>query len=474
MQSADDNSLLKQYAENHSDAAFAALVKTHINLVYSVALRCAGNPNHAEEITQAVFIILAQKAPRLRHERALSSWLFQTTRLTASNLLRAEIRRQRREQEAYMQSGLNEPADPSWPPIAPVLDAAVASLREKDRRAILLRFYEGRSLREISAAFGTTEAAAEKRVGRAVEKLRVFFGKRGIAVSAVALTAAVSAHSVQAAPAALAKSVTAVAAAKGATASVSTLTLIKGTIKAMAWTKSQSAVAAGIIALGVGAPFFLQHQAHAKLAAFDDLLHQQAAKISSRQAEHDRLSGLAASASLPQKQLADLQRLRAEMASLQPAAADAVNLSAENSRLQRDITPKGPLQLKEEIIARVSHNKNLLIAFYQYSQQHNGQFPTNFNDAVPFLSAEAKNQTKVSSEQFEIVFSGSPTSVTNPADIIALREKDAWSTVNTSNPQVKWAKIYGFVDGHVIVHQEPENNFADFENAHIASPPSTP
>ena len=92
MQLTDDGALLRQYAENHSDEAFAALVKRHVNLVYSVALRQVGNPHHAEEISQAVFIILAKKAAALRHDKALSSWLFQATRLTANNFLRSETK----------------------------------------------------------------------------------------------------------------------------------------------------------------------------------------------------------------------------------------------------------------------------------------------------------------------------------------------------------------------------------------------
>src|SRR6185295_307133 len=108
MQPTDDSGLLRQYAENHSDEAFAALVTRHINLVYTVALRCVGDPHQAEDLTQAVFVLLAKKAGQLRHDKALSSWLFQTTRLTANNFVRSEIRRQRREQEAHMQTILNE------------------------------------------------------------------------------------------------------------------------------------------------------------------------------------------------------------------------------------------------------------------------------------------------------------------------------------------------------------------------------
>jgi RNA polymerase sigma factor (sigma-70 family) len=246
MQPTDDSTLLRQFVETQSDDAFAALVTRHINLVYSVALRQVGQPHNAEEIAQAVFIILAKKAAGLRHEQALTSWLFQTTRLAANNFMRGEMRRRHREQEAYMESVLDESAHDVWPKIAPLLDNAVASLREKDRRAILLRFYEGRNLSEVGALLGSSESAAEKRVSRSLEKLRKIFAKRGVDSTASVIAENISVHSVQIAPVALAKTVTAVAMAKGVTASVSTLTLIKGALKVMAWTKAKMAVVAGV------------------------------------------------------------------------------------------------------------------------------------------------------------------------------------------------------------------------------------
>src|SRR5262245_51639827 len=181
MQSAEDHELLRQYAESRSDEAFSALVAQHINLVYSIALRNVGDAHHAEEITQAVFVILARKAAKLSNVKVLSGWLFHATRLTALNFIRSESRRTRREQEAHMQSVLNEPDHETWQRIAPLLDAAVADLGEQDRHAIVLRFYEGRNLRDVGLALGASEAAAEKRVSRALEKLRKFFVKRGIA-----------------------------------------------------------------------------------------------------------------------------------------------------------------------------------------------------------------------------------------------------------------------------------------------------
>ena len=234
MQPTDDSVLLRQYAENHSDEAFARLVTRHINLVYSVAMRCVGDPHQAEEVAQAVFVILAKKAMQLRHDRALSSWLFQTTRLTASNFVRGENRRHRREQEAHMQSVQNDSGSDIWPRIAPFLDEAVAGLNENDRHAIMLRFYEGRNLREVGVGLGTSEDAAEKRVSRAVEKLRGFFAKRDITVGASGLVVLISANAVQAAPIGLAVTISTAAALAGtAVATTATAAAIKADRKSV-------------------------------------------------------------------------------------------------------------------------------------------------------------------------------------------------------------------------------------------------
>jgi RNA polymerase sigma factor (sigma-70 family) len=130
MQSLDDSALLRQFADNQSNEAFAALVTRHVNLVYSVAMRQTGNPHNAEEITQTVFITLAKKAAQFPHAQALSNWLFQTTRLTANNFVRSEMRRRHREEEAHMPSDLNESGGEVWLKIAPLLDGAVGQLRE--------------------------------------------------------------------------------------------------------------------------------------------------------------------------------------------------------------------------------------------------------------------------------------------------------------------------------------------------------
>jgi uncharacterized protein (TIGR03435 family) len=253
MQELDDNALLREYVDRDSEEAFAALVRRHIDKVYSIALRYTRNPHHAEEISQAVFVILSKKASSLPKGVIVSGWLCRAAQLTAVTFLRSEIRRTRREQEAHMQTLSNETGSDVWLQIAPLLDVAMAGLNETDHHAVVLRFFDGKSMSEIGAALGTSEDAAKKRVNRALEKLRLFFAKRGVAVPAVILTAAISANAVQAAPTTLATTTAAIALTKGAAASTATLPLIKGALKLMAWSKMKSVVvlsACGLLVAG--------------------------------------------------------------------------------------------------------------------------------------------------------------------------------------------------------------------------------
>jgi uncharacterized protein (TIGR03435 family) len=247
-QMTDDMALVREYARNRSETAFATLVSRHLNLVYSVALREVRDPHLAEEVAQAAFIILARKAGALGPRTILSGWLCRTARYVSAELLRSQHRRQRREQEAYMQSLLNEKESGAWMQIAPLLETAMAQLGEQEHNAIVLRFYEGKALKQVGAALGTGEDAARMRINRALEKLRKFFARRGLTLSAALITAAVSANAVQAAPVGLATTVTA-AAVQGTAVTTSTLTLIKGALKLMAWTKAKTAIVSGVVVL---------------------------------------------------------------------------------------------------------------------------------------------------------------------------------------------------------------------------------
>jgi len=248
----DDMDLVRQYARCKSEEAFATLTSRHVNLVYSVALRQVHDAHLAEEITQTVFIILARKAGSLSSKTVVSGWLCRTARYASARALLIQRRRQNREQEAYMQSLLNETEPDAWTQIAPLLDKAMAQLGEKDQDAVVLRYFEGRSFKDVSAALGTSEAGAKMRVNRALEKLRQVFTRYGLTLSVATIASAVSVNSVQAAPLGLATTIS-VAAVKGTTVTASTLTLINTTLKFMAWTKLKTTLVVGaIVVLAAG------------------------------------------------------------------------------------------------------------------------------------------------------------------------------------------------------------------------------
>ena len=192
-----DAELLQQYAQSGSQEAFAELVSHHSDWIYSAALRLVRRRDWAEDVTQAVFILLAQRAKNLTTP-TLNGWLFKVTRYCASNILREENRRQKRERQAAIMNDQTREAaeDSKWNEMAPILEQTVERLRSADREVVLLRFYQQKSMSEVGEALGISEDAARKRVAKAVEKLRSFMSMRGILlpVAGTAITLLCRAH----------------------------------------------------------------------------------------------------------------------------------------------------------------------------------------------------------------------------------------------------------------------------------------
>ena len=314
-----DQELLRDYAERQSEQAFAELVRRHIDFVYSAALRIVHDPHTAEDVTQSTFIALTKNALQVRDRSVLSSWLHSTARNLAANAIRTEVRRRAREQEAAAMNQLlaNEP-ETAWKNIAPHLDDAIAELGDSDRDALLLRYFERKSAREMGQMFGTSEEAAQKRVSRAVERLREFFAKRGIAIGASGLVILVSANAVQSAPVALAATISTAATLAGT--AIHTSTAIT-TTKVIAMTTFQKTLVAATLAVVAGIGAYQTHQT-SRLHAEVRTLQQQQMPLTERinllQQERDKATNRLASLTEENGRLnsnaAELLQLRSEVA----------------------------------------------------------------------------------------------------------------------------------------------------------------
>jgi RNA polymerase sigma factor (sigma-70 family) len=311
----NDRELLRQYAEERSEDAFTQLVNEHLNLVYSAALReVNGDRALAQDLAQAVFTELARKSGKLLGHPSLAGWLYTTVRHLAANLRRAEQRRRHREEESQSMNQLLAEDAPgqTWQQIQPVLDDVLHELKEADRAAVVLRFLENRSLREVGAALGLQENAARMRVDRALDKMRGLLARRGIASSVSGLTAALVLGAVTPAPEALAASIASVALAGGAVAGSATpLSLLK------IMSLSKTSLISALVVAGVALPAWQQTRLHRVRDQNEQLLVRET-KLEEQQTEMAGLSSEVARLRKVEADQTELARLRQWQAQTQP------------------------------------------------------------------------------------------------------------------------------------------------------------
>ena len=307
-----DSLLLKAYVERRHEAAFNELVHRHVDLVYSAAIRMVRDPQLAEDVTQGAFIALARQASELVERATLAGWLHRTAQNIAAQTVRTIERRRAREQEAFaMSEQISTLPDVWWEQIEPHLDAALGELSDADRDAVVLRYFHKKSAAEIATILGVSDDAAQKRVSRAVEKLREVFAKNKITIGAGSLGILISANAVQAAPAGLATKILAATSGLTATAGI---------------TMIQKSLIAGLAAVVIGGgiySFHLQKQI-AALQEQQTSLNQQIAQMS--QERDDAKNQLAAAQrenEQRQNNQDELLRLRGEIGVLRRQLGEA-------------------------------------------------------------------------------------------------------------------------------------------------------
>jgi RNA polymerase sigma factor (sigma-70 family) len=462
-----DQQLLRDYTSDRSEVAFAELVQRHVDLVYSAALRMVCDSHLAEDVTQGVFVALAKNATQLMDRPVLSGWLHRTAQNIAAQTVRTDVRRRAREQEAAAMNELlvAEP-DANWEHIAPHLDAALGELSEPDRDALLLRYFERKSAREMAQTLGISDEAAQKRVSRAVERLREFFAKHGVTVGTSGLVVVISANAVQAAPVSLAVTISAAAALTGTTiATIATATAVK----TIAMTTLQKTIVTATIAAAVGAGIYEAHQASVLKAQVQNLQQQQAPLAEQNQQlqnERDtttnRLASMAEEMANTKGNNEELLKLRGEVGVLKRQASEAsqrARIAEEN--LATELSSKA--QFAKHETATINATKQLCLAVRVFSADHENQYPTN----IVQLADELGGSFAIGGIDlgvFEFINIGAER-LDHP-NMVELRERLARQV-----PDGTWRRIYGFADGSVQTATSNNGNFEGWEKANTYLPP---
>jgi RNA polymerase sigma factor (sigma-70 family) len=454
----DDRTLLRRFAANRDEASFSELTRRYVNLVWSAAYRVTGDSDTASDVTQMVFIDLARKAGSLPEAVVLGGWLHRAATFSARKTLRTNQRRVARERAAM--------SDPPQPfdgreeketlQLLPLLDDALADLAEADRNAVVLRFFSRKSFREIGGALGLSDDAAQKRLSRALEKLRTYIKRRGAETTVAGITGALTVAGAQAAPAGTVALVT------GTVISLSTAStpFVAGTL---AFMKTPLFVSLITIA-AVSVPLVMQHQTLAGLrreigSGTASLPGGAPAEVvDPRGDEFERL----------RRDHEELLQLRQEVATLESSELNTLRQRLIAAGTQQAAARQRAKQVEDELQAEavrartINDLKQLGLAARIFATDNGEKFPKTFedmkNELAPSMQAEL--------ERFEFVPHARPITEAEP-QLILFREKQPRLL-----PDGTWARAYTFADGSVQEKSSPDGNFEEWEKEFIAHEPA--
>jgi RNA polymerase sigma factor (sigma-70 family) len=453
MHEQSDARLLREYAEHGNEAAFREIVFRHTDLIYSAAVRQSTSADLARDVVQGVFADLARKAQplsKLLHENAsVLGWLFRSTRFAALNQLRDERRRQARERQAMENVNSASEAAPLWDCMRPVLDEAMSDLSDEDRDALLLRFFKNEDFKTLGRRLGVSDDTAQKRVSRALERLRGEFARRGVTTTAGALSTAISANAVTLAPAGLAAAVS-TASLIGPHMVTSATTTIARTI---VMTTPQKVLIGAALVAALGAGVYQARQASTLRSRYESLQHTLAPLTDTiQQLQHERddltnrLAALRSGYARSNANDSELLRLRGEVGALRnkvkdldrvasdPSVRDTLAWKAKEDRLRQLLTERPDQNIPElgllddrtfQDVARdanldtedgirtalsrlrfIAENKianEFQPALQQFTQANNGNAPQSIAQLAPYIDPPIDNAIF---DRYEVVNTG--------------------------------------------------------------------
>jgi RNA polymerase sigma factor (sigma-70 family) len=256
-----DQDLLAQFRSAHSPAVFNRIVERHGPMVLRTAFRLVGNWHDAEDVTQAVFLVLAQRVGSVNS--TLGGWLHKVTRDVSIQMLRARARRARREEDAVRQKALS-PASEGH--LREELDLVLVQLPDRLREAVVLRYLEGHGQEEAARMAGCDKGTLSRRCTQGLSRLGSLLSRRGVVVAPAMLAGFLTNQATAAVPATTLSALQTIGVGR-AVASAQAALLAKGTLHAMFWAKLKlcAAVVATVAAVGVAAPLVVSSASPAKV-----------------------------------------------------------------------------------------------------------------------------------------------------------------------------------------------------------------
>jgi len=475
----EDRVLLERYGREGCEASFAELVRRHIDLVWGTACRVTGDAEWARDVAQGVFSDLARKARFFPSGASIPGWLYRAASMAARNALRANLRRARREREAMETHSTHGSAvpgpDAEAERLMPLLDEGLRSLPEKDRELVVLRFFARKSLAEIGGVFAISEDAAQKRVSRALERLKTFFEGQGQTVPAGAVLATLTAAGATAAPLGIATAVAGASCAAAGSLSLggSAISFLTGVGEQIVIMKAKIAVAS-LATLAVGAPLVVQQQTLAALERDRAAVVAATRDVEALRAENASFAGqrqLAAEWQQHERDQEELARLRTEAARLREVAEANPEVQARLAAAQRSYEiakasaklATDTVEAEQLTVKTVEAMKHLGLAARIFATDHQDKFPASFEDMKNELGEKLWGNQSL--DQFEFMPHERVINETEP-DLILFREKEPRRL-----PDGTWTRAYTMADGSVQQRASDTPDFSAWERDHIGRKP---